>query len=174
MDDGGAGPRAALPGLTEQLRASWSRSRPEVVHATGWAGGLAALAAARDAGIPVVAALGSLAVTERRHGLLPELERTRLERAIGAAAGAVIAASAEEAADLLRMGVSRRRVHVIPAGVDTTQFTLDGPDAPSTPARRASARAGRGPRRGSSPSRTPTTRRRSSWRVPRRWCPARN
>jgi glycosyltransferase involved in cell wall biosynthesis len=109
------------------------------VHATGWASGLAALAAARDAGIPVIAALGSLAMTERRHGLLPELERTRLERAIGAAAGAVIATSTEEAADLVRMGVSRRRVHVIPAGVDTTEFAQDGPGGPAMPARRASA-----------------------------------
>jgi len=141
--DGSAGPRAAVPVLAQELRASWSRGRPEVVHATGWASGLAALAAARDTGIPVVAALGSLAMTERRHGLAPELERTRLERAIGHAAGAMIAASAEEAADLVRMGVSRRRVHVIPVGVDTAEFSQDGP---AVPARRPSARAGDAPK----------------------------
>ncbi|HEX3961660.1 MAG TPA: glycosyltransferase [Trebonia sp.] len=146
MDGGTAGPRAAVPGLAQELRASWSRTRPEVVHAAGWAGGLAALAAARDAGIPVIAALGSLAMTERRHGLMPELERTRLERAISLAAGAVIAASTEEAADLVRMGVSRRRVHMIPVGVDTAEFTQDGPDAPAIPARRTSARAGDAPK----------------------------
>ena len=145
MDDG-SGPRAAVPGLARELRASWSRGRPEVVHAVGWASGLAALAAAKDTGIPVVAALGSLAMTERRHGLAPELDRTRLERAIGHAAGAMIAASAEEAADLVRMGVSRRRVHVIPVGVDTVEFSQDGPEGPAVPAGRTSARAGDAPK----------------------------
>jgi D-inositol-3-phosphate glycosyltransferase len=144
MDDS-AGPRAAVPGLAQELRASWSRVRPEIVHATGWASGLAALAAARDAGIPVVAALGSLAATERRHGLMPELDRARLERAIGLAAGAMIAGSAEEAADLVRMGVSRRRVHVVPVGVDTGEFTQDGPEVPAIP-RRTSTRAGDAPK----------------------------
>ena len=145
--DGGhaAGPRAAVPGLARALRDSWSRTRPEVVHAVGWAAGLAALAAARDAEIPVVAAFGSLAVTERRHGLMPKLERTRLERAIALASGAVIAASSEEAADLVAMGVSRRRVHMVPAGVDAGEITQDGP---TVPARGTSARAGDGPRAG--------------------------
>jgi glycosyltransferase involved in cell wall biosynthesis len=123
--------RAAVPGLARSLRSAWSRQRPDVVHAFGWAGGLAALACARDAALPVVTAFGSLAVTERRHGLgQGDLERTRLERAIGAASAALIAASSEQAADLVRMGVSRHRVHVIPAGVDTSVFTSDGPVAP--------------------------------------------
>jgi D-inositol-3-phosphate glycosyltransferase len=129
--DEGAGVRAAVPGLAGSLRSAWSRQRPDVVHAFGWAGGLAALAAARDAGLPVVTAFGSLAVTERRHGPGPlQPERARLERAIGAASRAVIAASSEEAGDLVRMGVSRRRVHVIPVGVDTRAFTPEGPASP--------------------------------------------
>jgi glycosyltransferase involved in cell wall biosynthesis len=132
MDAGpDANVRAAVPGLAESLRSAWSRQRPDVVHAFGWAGGLAALAGAQDAGVPVVTAFGSLAVTERRHGLgQPDLERSRLERAIGAASRAVIAASSEEAADLVRMGVNRRRVQVIPGGVDVNVFTPDGPVAP--------------------------------------------
>jgi glycosyltransferase involved in cell wall biosynthesis len=132
MDAGqDADARAAVPGLAESLRSAWSRQRPDVVHAFGWAGGLTALACARDAGLPVVTAFGSLAVTERRHGLdQGDLQRTRLERAIGSASRSLIAASSEEAADLVRMGVSRRRVHVVPAGVDTSVFTPDGPVAP--------------------------------------------
>ena len=120
--------RAAVPDLARSLRATWSRQRPDVAHAFGWAGGLAAVASARDAGLPVVTSFGSLAMTERRHGLSRgDLERTRLERAIGAASRAVIAASSEEAADLVRMGVDRRRVHVVPASIDTSVFTPDGP-----------------------------------------------
>jgi len=122
--------RAAVPGFARSLQSLWSRERPDVVHAFGWAPGLAALAAARDSGLPVVTAFGSLVVTERRHGLVSQLERARVERAIGTASRAVIAASSEEAADLVQMGVSRRRVHLIPAGVDTTVFTPDGPASP--------------------------------------------
>ena len=125
--------REAVPGFAWALRSAWAKERPDVVHAFGWAGGLAALAAARDAGLPVVTALGSLAVTERRHGLDSlQPERSRLERAIGSSSAAVIAASSEEAGDLVRLGVSRRRVHVIPTGVDTSVFTPDGPVSPHT------------------------------------------
>jgi D-inositol-3-phosphate glycosyltransferase len=137
----GADARAAVPGFAAALRSRWAQERPDVVHALGWASGLAALAAARDAGLPVVTTLGSLAMTERRHGLLPELERARLERAIGQASRAVISPSSEAAADLVRMGVSRRRVHVIPAGVDVAQFTPDGPVAGRTAVRGAGPQA---------------------------------
>lgn len=141
MDGRGADPRAAVPGLARELRASWSRARPEAVHALGWMAGLAAVAAARDTGVPVVTSAGSLAVTERRHGLAPERARARarLERAVGLASRAVIAASSEEAADLVAMGVSRRRVQVIPCGVDAGQLSQDGA---ASPARGASVRAG--------------------------------
>jgi glycosyltransferase involved in cell wall biosynthesis len=124
--------RAIVPDLAESLRSAWALERPDVVHAFGWAGGVAALAAARDYRLPVVTAFGSLAVTERRYGPGPvELERARLERAIGAASSAVIAASSEEADDLTRMGVKRRRLHVVPAGVDTSVFTPNGPASPA-------------------------------------------
>jgi glycosyltransferase involved in cell wall biosynthesis len=122
--------RAAVPGFADALRAAWATERPDVVQAFGWMGGLAALAVARDAGLPVVTAFGSLVMTEQRHGLVPRLDRARVERAIAAASGAVIAASSEAAGDLVRMGVSRRRVHVIPGSVDTGVFTPDGPVSP--------------------------------------------
>jgi D-inositol-3-phosphate glycosyltransferase len=142
-DPGAAGehdPRAAVPRTAASLGAQWYRARPDVVHATGWAAGLAALAAARELGIPVVESFGSLAITERRHGLAPQLERGRLERAIGLAASAVIASSGEEAADLVRLGVSRRLITVIPRGVDLDVFTPEGTIAPRP------ARADRKPR----------------------------
>src|SRR5579859_3231868 len=89
--DAGADARAAVPGFAAGLRAAWSQQQPDVVHALGWSAGLAALAAARDAGLPVVTAFGTLTVTERRHCPGPvQLERARLERAIGAASRAVI------------------------------------------------------------------------------------
>lgn len=126
-----AGVRDVAPDFTAELRSLWSGEGPDVVHAFGWAGGMAALAAARDTGVPVVTSFGSLAVTERRHGPGPvHSERARLERAIGASSRAVIAASSEEAGDLVRMGVCRGRVHTVPIGVDTAVFTPDGPVSP--------------------------------------------
>jgi glycosyltransferase involved in cell wall biosynthesis len=131
MDPGtDADARAAVPGFVESLRDAWATEGPDVVHGQGWLGGLAAVAAARDGGLPVVTSFGSLAVTEPRHGLASRVERARVERAIAAASRAVIAASSQEAADLVGMGVSRRRVHMIPASVDTSVFTPDGPASP--------------------------------------------
>jgi glycosyltransferase involved in cell wall biosynthesis len=129
----GAGVQATVPALTGALRSAWAQARPDAVHAFGREAGLAALAAARDAGLPVVTSFGALAVAERRHGPGPlPLEQARLERAVATASGAVIAASCEEAEDLARMGVSRRRLHVIPPGVDTSVFTPDGVAVPPT------------------------------------------
>jgi D-inositol-3-phosphate glycosyltransferase len=114
------------------LRKRWERDRPDVVHAVRWTSGLAALAAARDAGVPVIQSFGSLAVAERRSRLVPAsvaARRARLESAIGRGAGAVIAGSASERDDLVRIGVPRKAITVIPCGVDTGEFTPDGPAA---------------------------------------------
>ena len=116
--------------FSEPLRAAWGRDRPDVVHAMRWTSGLAALSAARDLKLPVVQSFDQLGVTERRHGLIPPgagTERIRLEPAIGRTVSAVVAASSDEEADLARLGIPRRQVRVVPAGIDTAQFTPDGP-----------------------------------------------
>ena len=112
------------------LHAAWAKDRPDVVHAVRWTSGLAALAAARDLNLPVVQSFDQLGVTERRHGLIPAgagTDRIRLEPAIGRTVSAVVAASADEEADLSRLGIPRRHIRVVPAGIDTTEFTPDGP-----------------------------------------------
>jgi D-inositol-3-phosphate glycosyltransferase len=85
------------------------------VHAVGWTSGLAALSAARGLDIPVVQSFGPLAAAPA--------ERIRLEAAIGRSAAAVLATSSAQAADLTRLGVSRRAVTIVPCGVDTAAFT---------------------------------------------------
>jgi glycosyltransferase involved in cell wall biosynthesis len=112
------------------LHAMWSKDRPDVVHAVRWTSGLAALSAARDLQLPVVQSFDQLGVTERRHGLIPAgagTERIRLEPAIGRTVSAVVAASSAEEADLSRLGISRRHIRVVPTGIDTDEFTPDGP-----------------------------------------------
>jgi D-inositol-3-phosphate glycosyltransferase len=126
---------AQVPAFSRPLHERWRRNRPDVVHALRWTSGLAALAAARDLRIPVVQSFDSLGVAERRHHLIPRdagIERIRLEPAIGRSASAVLAGSSDEESDLTRLGVPRRSIRVVPCGVDTDEFTPEGPVADRT------------------------------------------
>ena len=148
-----AGPAGALSGeemlphlrtFAAQLADVWRQHQPDVVHAVSWTSGLAALAGARDQQIPVVQAFHSLRVAERRHHIGsdhaaapgrpgPDREastRGRLERAVARSASAVVAISEDEMSDLTSLGVPRSAISVVPFGVDTTQFSPEGPVAP--------------------------------------------
>jgi glycosyltransferase involved in cell wall biosynthesis len=119
--------------FSEPLREQWGNDRPDVVHALRWTSGLAALSAARDLQIPVVQSFDQLGVTERRHGLIPAgagTERIRLEPAIGRTVNAVVAGSYDEESDLTRLGIPRRSIRVVPTGIDTDEFTPEGPACP--------------------------------------------
>jgi glycosyltransferase involved in cell wall biosynthesis len=123
---------AQVPAFSRPLHECWRSERPDVVHALRWTSGLAALAAARDLRIPVVQSFDSLGVAERRHHVIPRdagTERIRLEPAIGRSASAVLAGSSDEESDLARLGVPRRSIRVVPCGVDTDEFTPEGPVA---------------------------------------------
>jgi glycosyltransferase involved in cell wall biosynthesis len=123
---------ARVPAFSGSLRARLSKDRPDVVHAVRWTSGLAVLAASRGLSIPVVQSFHSLGIAERRHHLLQQEagpERIRLEPAIGRSASAVLADSTDEESDLTRLGVPRRSIKVVPCGVDTDEFTPDGPVA---------------------------------------------
>jgi glycosyltransferase involved in cell wall biosynthesis len=128
----GDDPLDGMSAFTGSLRASWAKNRPDVVHAVRWDSGLAALAAARGLGIPLVQAFNSLGVAEQRHNLAlgaAGTARIRLEPAIGRSATAVLAASSGEAADLAQLGVRRSAIRVVPCGIDTDEFAPEGPAA---------------------------------------------
>ena len=121
---------AQVGAFSQPLHAQWSKDRPDVVHALRWTSGLAALSAARDLRVPVVQSFDQLGVTERRHGMIPAsagTERIRLEPAIGRTVTAVLAGSFDEESDLTRLGVPRRSIRVVPCGIDTGEFTPEGP-----------------------------------------------
>jgi glycosyltransferase involved in cell wall biosynthesis len=123
---------AQVPAFSRPLHDEWAKDRPDVVHALRWTSGLAALAAARGLQIPVIQSFDSLGVAERRHHVIPRdagTERIRLEPAIGRSANAVVAGSSDEETDLARLGVPRRSIRVVPCGVDTDEFTPEGPVA---------------------------------------------
>ena len=130
-----------VPAFSGPLRSLWESDRPDVVHALAWTSGLAALAAARDLGIPVVQEFSSLSVAERRAaaglGDKPgavkadgaSAARIRLEPAIGRSATAVVATNSAEVSDLTNLGVHRSSIRIVPWGVDTDVFTPEGPVA---------------------------------------------
>ena len=71
-----AGPASPLPkddrlphmaAMADDLHRVWSRRRPDVVHAHFWMSGVAALAAARPLGIPVVQTFHALGIVKKRH-----------------------------------------------------------------------------------------------------------
>src|SRR2546423_7737308 len=130
-----------VPAFSGPLRSLWESDRPDVVHALAWTSGLAALAAARDLGIPVVQEFSSLSVAERRAaaGFRDQpgavkadgasAARIRLEPAIGRSATAVVATNSAEVSDLANLGVHRSSIRIVPWGVDTDLFTPEGPVA---------------------------------------------
>ena len=130
-----------VPAFSGPLRSLWESDRPDVVHALAWTSGLAALAAARDLGIPVVQEFSSLSVAERRAAAGSQDQpgavkadgasaaRIRLEPAIGRSATAVVATNSAEVSDLTNLGVHRSSIRIVPWGVDTDLFTPEGPVA---------------------------------------------
>jgi D-inositol-3-phosphate glycosyltransferase len=136
---------AVLPHIrtfAESLAAQWQDGQPDVVHAIGWTGGLAALAATRDRKIPVVQTFHSLRAAERRHHIADDGctlaehasaetgARDRLERAVARSADLVIATNEDEVSDLAGLGVPRSGISVLPFGVDAAHFSAEGPIAP--------------------------------------------
>jgi D-inositol-3-phosphate glycosyltransferase len=117
--------------FSDYLAQRWQRNQPDLAHAYFWTSGLAALAATRDLDIPLVQTFGTLGVAQQRHGSpgpAPD-GRIRLEAYIARSARAVLAGTSAEAAELARMGVPRAAVTVVPCGVDTDEFTPEGPVA---------------------------------------------
>jgi len=118
-----------LPALAAALRAGWHRDRPDVVHAHYWSSGMAALPVARDIGVPVVQTFHSLGGHGRplrpQTGCMPG--RLRVERSLTGLAGRLIATSSSQADELVQLGAPRRRVRVVPHGVNTDEFNPSGP-----------------------------------------------
>jgi D-inositol-3-phosphate glycosyltransferase len=124
--------------FAEQLRRQWADEPPHVVHSHFWMSGLAALSAAADLGIPVVHTFHALGVVKRRHQGAKDTsppERIELERRIARRVDRVIATCTDEVFELVRMDADRRRMSVVPCGVDVGCFTPDGPREPRRPDR---------------------------------------
>ncbi len=138
-----AGPAEPLPAdlllphmgdFAQWLRAAWRDGdwTPDVAHAHFWTSGLAAVTAARQIGIPVVQSFHELGTVEAGQ---KGPSRSGYERALGRAVDRVVVQSQDEVRGLVRIGVPRAQLTLVPAGVDSDRFTPEGPAVERDPER---------------------------------------
>ncbi|HEY0532193.1 MAG TPA: glycosyltransferase [Actinoplanes sp.] len=138
-----AGPPEALPKdellpfmgtFAEWMARDWQRGwRPDVAHAHFWMSGLATVTAGRTCDVPVVQTYHALGAVKRRHqgpADTSPLHRIAYERELGRAVDRVIVQCEDERGELLRLGVPRNRMTLVPSGVNTERFSPEGPVAP--------------------------------------------
>ncbi|BBZ74030.1 glycosyltransferase [Mycobacterium paraseoulense] len=142
------GPRAAksdsdvLPYVGEwacALERAWAAQPPDVVHAYGWLGGLAAQLAATRREVPTVQSFLGLATTRGAHarGKAPrDSERMRIEPLLARSATGVTGESADDVDTLSRLRRSRARVSTLTSGVDVERYNSSGPALVRTDLRR--------------------------------------
>jgi D-inositol-3-phosphate glycosyltransferase len=127
-----------LPYMDEfaaDLHREWSAERPDVVHSHFWMSGYAAVRAAKPLGLPVLHTFHALGVVKRREQGSADTsppERIGIETELLSDADRILATCPDEVFELLRMGADRRRLEVIPCGVDVDHYTPSGPAAPRT------------------------------------------
>lgn len=132
------GPRAAappgevLPYVGEwaaKLERGWSTRRPDIVHAYGWLGGLAAQLAARRQRIPTVQTFLGLAATSRAQTGSRVDERERIEPLLARSAEWATGESGADLDALARVRHSRSRVSALTCGVQAERYNPAGPAA---------------------------------------------
>lgn len=135
-----------MPEFGRWLAREWAAEPPDVVHAHFWMSGLAAVDGARALGLPVVQTYHALGTVKRRHQGAADTsppERVRIETAVGRECSGIIATCQDEVAELVAMGLSRRRVSVVPCGVDPVRFSPVGDNRRPRPALRRLLSVGR-------------------------------
>jgi D-inositol-3-phosphate glycosyltransferase len=119
-----------MPAFADCLAETWDESPPDIVHAHFWMSALAALDAAQPLGIPVAQTFHALGVVKRRHQGAADTsppDRLRIEEQIVASVDRIVATCTDEVFELLRLGADRRRISVVPCGVDLDVFKPNGP-----------------------------------------------
>jgi D-inositol-3-phosphate glycosyltransferase len=134
-----------------RLARIWEVDPPDVAHAHFWMSGLASVLAGRIADVPVVQthhALGTVKRRFQRSADTSPAERVGIERMIGRYATQVVATCTDELRELVRMGVRRSQISIIPCGVDVAEFHPGGPVAPRSAPHRLLAVGRLVPRKG--------------------------
>jgi glycosyltransferase involved in cell wall biosynthesis len=134
-----AGPPSVLPkddllphmgAFADWLAADWRTAwLPDVAHAHFWMSGLAAITAGRACDVPVMQTFHALGSVKRRHQGAADTSpahRIGYERELGRAVDRIVVQCQDEIRELVRLGVPRRRMTLIPSGVDSRRFEPDG------------------------------------------------
>ncbi|MCE7003695.1 glycosyltransferase [Kibdelosporangium philippinense] len=111
------------------LRERLTDWRPDVVHAHFWMSGLASVLAGRVLSVPVVQTFHALGTVKKRYqgnADTSPAERIRIERFVGNHVARIAATCTDEVFELVRMGVPRDRISVVPCGVDVSKFVPGG------------------------------------------------
>ena len=119
--------------FARHLLERWSQERFDLAHSHFWMSGLASVLAAGEVGLPVVHTYHALGSVKRRHQGAKDTspgQRVRIERSIARDAARIIATCSDEVFELLRLGLRRTAVSVVPCGVDTAHFRPEGPTLP--------------------------------------------
>lgn len=112
------------------LERVWSSDQPDIVHAYGWLGGLAAQLAARRQNLPTVQTFQPLAEPSRPRsadGKRKATERERIEPLLARNAAWVTVESSADVDALARLRRGRAQVSVLASGVDIEHYTSVGP-----------------------------------------------
>ena len=115
-----------------KLERKWSSDQPDIVHAYGWLGGLAAQLAARRRHLPTVQTFQGLATTSRSSsadGPVAVSERERIEPLLARNATWVTGESSVGVDALARFRHGRAQLSILSGGVDVERFSPVGPAA---------------------------------------------
>jgi glycosyltransferase involved in cell wall biosynthesis len=116
-----------------KLERRWSADQPDIVHAHGWLGGLAAQLAARRRQLPTVQTFQGLAtISGSTDGPAEVSERERIEPLLARNATWVTGESSAAVDALARFRRGRARLSMLPGGVDVDRFSPVGPEAAHT------------------------------------------
>ncbi|WP_264033605.1 glycosyltransferase family 4 protein [Mycolicibacterium duvalii] len=133
-------PEALLPLVGEMSRFlldAWQSDRPDVVHCTGRAYGLAAQLAAKKAPVATVQGFHGLSTTAARYARpagAPN-DAAKIEALLAKNATMVTTTCTDDKLEVIRMGCPRARVAVLPAGVDVDEVGAATPPATPSPSR---------------------------------------
>ncbi|ACU36734.1 MULTISPECIES: glycosyltransferase [Actinosynnema] len=121
LPSGARGGKAGrLKGAGDFLHGRWRAAPPDLVHAHQWPSGLVALHAAVPLDLPVVQNFHSQSSDHLS-------DHVAAQRVIGHEATRIVATSASEVARLIKAGVRRTKITVVPYGVDLSRFGPRGP-----------------------------------------------
>ena len=126
-----------MPAFAHYLGTRWLSERFDIVHSHFWMSGMASVAGAAAAEIPVVHTFHALGTVKRRHqggrDTSPP-ERIAIEMRLCRTVDRVVATCRDEIRELRALGMNTSRATVVPCGVDVNSF-VPTPRPPTGPPR---------------------------------------